>query len=168
MLPSPAIRYVNVGWELYLRALALAGRPVEATRAYDRYRQLLGEETGLLPGSNLTALHATIVAGGPVLQGADKGNAGQRLAESSQVGRLTNSTPAAETPSFGPAVVFGQTMAWVHAVRPPHFVGRRLEIGQLAATVGAVFARSIARCDRQRRTRSWQDRVGRRRRAAGR
>ena len=44
-----------------VRALAGTGRKVEALRAYEDYRKLLAEETGLSPSPPLAALHAEVL-----------------------------------------------------------------------------------------------------------
>ncbi len=55
-------------WVLLVEALATAGRPVDALRAYDRIRRLLAEEVGVVPSSELRALEQRILDEGAALE----------------------------------------------------------------------------------------------------
>jgi DNA-binding SARP family transcriptional activator len=48
-------------WALLMRALRAAGRQAEALEAYERARQVIGDELGVDPGPNLRQLHQEIL-----------------------------------------------------------------------------------------------------------
>ncbi len=56
-------RYV----ELLMRALYLSGRQAEALRAFQRYRDYLADETGLVPSDGLADLERRVTLGDPTL-----------------------------------------------------------------------------------------------------
>jgi predicted ATPase/DNA-binding SARP family transcriptional activator len=51
-------------WALLMTALASAGRPAEALRAFRRFHRILGDELGLEPSAELRELDARIARGG--------------------------------------------------------------------------------------------------------
>jgi predicted ATPase/DNA-binding SARP family transcriptional activator len=55
---------------MLMTALERAGRRVEALRAYDDFRRLLGDELGIEPSPALTEQHAALLAGTPVAPAA--------------------------------------------------------------------------------------------------
>jgi predicted ATPase/class 3 adenylate cyclase len=50
-------------WSQLMRTLARSGRHADALRAYQRFRRLLGEELGIEPSADLTALEQSILLG---------------------------------------------------------------------------------------------------------
>ena len=57
--------------DLLMRALYLAGRQAEALRAFQRFRDYLADETGLVPSDALVDLEQRITVGDPSLAPAE-------------------------------------------------------------------------------------------------
>lgn len=93
---------------LLVRALHAAGRGTDAMRAAERYRRLLRDETGLLPGPALGEVEQQILTGEPA---AAPG-------------------PPAAAPS-------GSAVARTGLPRPTPLVGRKGDLHRLAALLGA-------------------------------
>ncbi|MES5819385.1 BTAD domain-containing putative transcriptional regulator [Streptomyces sp. RG80] len=102
----------ETSWALLMRALYAAGRPVEALRQYERFRDMLATELGLDPSPQLRDLHTAILRHDAVVLGAPS---------------------AGTTLSVGP----DHTAPGAHS-EPRHFVGRGEETGQLAALLSAA------------------------------
>ncbi|MEV5841101.1 BTAD domain-containing putative transcriptional regulator [Streptomyces sp. NPDC051985] len=107
----------ETSWALLMRALYTAGRPVEALKQYERFRDMLATELGLDPSPQLRDLHTAILRHDVVVLGT----AG-----------FTSHAPARDL-----------TAARVHprpsSVTAP-FVGRGEEMAQLAALLSGATA----------------------------
>ncbi|MEU6373593.1 BTAD domain-containing putative transcriptional regulator [Streptomyces sp. NPDC046909] len=102
----------ETSWALLMRALYAAGRPVEALRQYERFRDMLATELGLDPSPQLRDLHTAILRHDVVVLG---------------------------TPSSGTTLSAGPDFTSAHV--PPGqgpFVGRGEETAQLAALLAAA------------------------------
>ncbi|MFC4501367.1 MULTISPECIES: BTAD domain-containing putative transcriptional regulator [Streptomyces] len=62
----------ETSWALLMRALYVAGRPVEALRQYERFRDMLATELGLDPSPRLRDLHTAILRHDVVALGAPR------------------------------------------------------------------------------------------------
>ena len=119
--------------DLLMRALYLAGRQAEALRAFQRFRDYLAEETGLLPSDALVLLEQRITVGDPSLAPmATEAVPGYELAEVIGEGSF-GSVYRAVQPSVGREVA-------VKVVRPeladdPRFVQRFEAEAQLVARI---------------------------------
>ncbi|WP_206189803.1 AfsR/SARP family transcriptional regulator, partial [Streptomyces griseoruber] len=62
----------ETSWALLMRALYAAGRPVEALRQYERFRDMLATELGLDPSPQLRDLHTAILRHDVVVLGTQQ------------------------------------------------------------------------------------------------
>ncbi|MET0737294.1 MAG: BTAD domain-containing putative transcriptional regulator, partial [Acidimicrobiales bacterium] len=119
--------------DLLMRALYLAGRQAEALRAFQRFRDYLAEETGLLPSDALVLLEQRITVGDPSLAPMEtEAVPGYELAEVIGEGSF-GSVYRAVQPSVGREVA-------VKVIRPeladdPRFVQRFEAEAQLVARI---------------------------------
>ncbi|KUN24149.1 transcriptional regulator [Streptomyces antibioticus] len=102
----------ETSWALLMRALYAAGRPVEALKQYERFRDMLATELGLDPSPQLRDLHTAVLRHDVAVLG-------------------TAVTGAALPPA--PAVP-------VRSPRPDPFVGRATETARLDALLAAGAA----------------------------
>lgn len=109
----------ETSWALLMRALYAAGRPVEALRQYERFRDMLATELGLDPSPQLRDLHTAVLRHDVAVLGA------------SSSGTTLSGTTLSPGPDF--------TAACAHPDLEP-FVGRSEETAQLAALLSAATA----------------------------
>ncbi|MEU6256697.1 BTAD domain-containing putative transcriptional regulator [Streptomyces sp. NPDC047043] len=107
----------ETSWALLMRALYAAGRPVEALRRYERFRDMLASELGLDPSPQLRDLHTAVLRHDTAVLGTAAAQPGASLAA---------------VPDF--------TAACAHPGPGTPFVGRRGESAQLAALLSAAAA----------------------------
>lgn len=112
----------ETSWALLMRALYAAGRPVEALKQYERFRDMLATELGLDPSPQLRDLHTAILRHDVVVLGTSP--------------TASSGTSLAAVPGF--------TTACVHPDPGPTtagpFVGRGEESDRLAALLSAATA----------------------------
>lgn len=114
----------ETSWALLMRALYAAGRPVEALRQYERFRDMLATELGLDPSPQLRDLHTAILRHDVVVLGP----------AASPSGTSTSLSPG---PDFAAACVHPDPGPGPAATP---FVGRSGERAQLAALLSAAAA----------------------------
>ncbi|MEU1512912.1 BTAD domain-containing putative transcriptional regulator [Streptomyces sp. NPDC005811] len=117
----------ETSWALLMRALYAAGRPVEALRQYERFRDMLATELGLDPSPQLRDLHTAILRHDIVVLGA------QPPADPVTAPSVAPLSPGRE---FTSACVPPEPA--VAEVTP--FVGRQEEQKQLASLLSAATA----------------------------
>ena len=117
----------ETSWALLMRALYAAGRPVEALRKYEKFRDILAGELGLDPSPGLRDLHTAILRHDVVALGAP-GTSDPAM------------TPSVKSLSSGPdfATACAHPDPGPAAVAP--FVGRSEETAQLTALLSAAAA----------------------------
>ncbi|MFJ8108969.1 BTAD domain-containing putative transcriptional regulator [Streptomyces sp. NPDC096132] len=117
----------ETSWALLMRALYTAGRPVEALRQYERYRDMLATELGLDPSPQLRDLHTAILRHDVVVLGTS---------HPADPATAVPVTPLAQGPDF--------TTTCAHPDPGPAagtpFVGRREATKQLGALLAASAA----------------------------
>ena len=89
---------------LLMRALVATGRTAEALAEYTRLRRTLIADLGVEPGSECRALHAAILAGGPVPAWPGEGPVGNGPALLSSTDSVDSDEIADIGPALGPAV----------------------------------------------------------------
>ncbi|MFF5145456.1 BTAD domain-containing putative transcriptional regulator [Streptomyces sp. NPDC013157] len=107
----------ETSWALLMRALYTAGRPVEALKQYERFRDMLDTELGLDPSPQLRDLHTAILRHDVVVLG----------------------TTAPQSPPPGPALTCSRTHPHPGSAAAP-FVGRGEQMAQLAALLSVATA----------------------------
>ncbi|MFI7499202.1 BTAD domain-containing putative transcriptional regulator [Streptomyces sp. NPDC049687] len=112
----------ETSWALLMRALYAAGRPVEALRQYERFRDMLATELGLDPSPQLRDLHTAILRHDVVVLGTQP-----------TAGTATSLSPG---PGFAHTCVHPDT----GSTTPTPFVGRGEESRQLATLLAAAAA----------------------------
>jgi DNA-binding SARP family transcriptional activator len=112
---------------LLLRALYLAGRPVEALERYREHRALLARELGLDPGPDLQDLEAAILRQDPVLLPAVVTSGGRR-------------TAAPMRPAVAPPMGARPAMETAADAAPSGLVGRDAELAVASQIVADVRA----------------------------
>ncbi|WP_133910885.1 BTAD domain-containing putative transcriptional regulator [Streptomyces sp. NBC_00582] len=117
----------ETSWALLMRALYAAGRPVEALRQYERFRDMLATDLGLDPSPQLRDLHTAILRHDVVVLGTPP---------------PADSVTAASTAPLTPGLEF--TTVCTHPdprnTDAAPFVGRHEEKKQLAALLSAATA----------------------------
>ncbi|WP_246101480.1 BTAD domain-containing putative transcriptional regulator [Streptomyces cyaneus] len=113
----------ETSWALLMRALYSAGRPVEALRQYERFRDTLATELGLDPSPHLRDLHTAILRHDAVVLGAAAFAPGPSL-----------------TPGLDFTAVSGHPYPEPAATAVVPFVGRGEETAQLTALLSAGAA----------------------------
>ncbi|MEU1184302.1 BTAD domain-containing putative transcriptional regulator [Streptomyces sp. NPDC005820] len=117
----------ETSWALLMRALYAAGRPVEALRQYERFRDMLATELGLDPSPQLRDLHTAILRHDVVVLGTP---------HPADPVTAVSVAPLAPDPDFATACALPDP-GTVEAVP---FVGRHEEKKQLAALLSAANA----------------------------
>ncbi|TPQ24075.1 transcriptional regulator [Streptomyces sporangiiformans] len=116
----------ETSWALLMRALYAAGRPVEALRQYERFRDMLATELGLDPSPQLRDLHTAILRHDVVVLGTPP----------------TASSGTTLSPGLPPAPDF--SAACVHPDPGPAaatpFMGRGEQTAQLVGLLSAAAA----------------------------
>lgn len=107
----------ETSWALLMRSLYAAGRPVEALRQYERFRDMLATELGLDPSPQLRDLHTAILR--------------------HDVGVLG---PPTGTASLPPGADLTRPCRHPAAEAPTPFVGRDEEMAQLTGLLAAATA----------------------------
>ena len=130
---------------LLVRALHAAGRSTDAMRAAERYRRLLRDETGLLPGPGLGEVEQQILTGEPATTPAaparPAGTGRPTLPPSGPAGtgHLADAPAAADGDgdAAGGAAASASAVARTGLPRPTPLVGRDGDLRRLAALVDA-------------------------------
>ncbi|MGI5456430.1 BTAD domain-containing putative transcriptional regulator [Streptomyces sp. CA-249302] len=113
----------ETSWALLMRALYAAGRPVEALKQYERFRDMLATELGLDPSPQLRDLHTAVLRHDIVVLGTGLGPSGAAPA----------GAPLSPGPDFTAACPHPEPGS---AAAP--FVGRRAEMAQLGGLLAAA------------------------------
>ncbi|MDN3023547.1 BTAD domain-containing putative transcriptional regulator [Streptomyces sp. S.PB5] len=124
----------ETSWALLMRALYAAGRPVEALRRYEKFRDMLATDLGLDPSPQLRDLHTAILRHDAVVLGPQSlGSAG--VSGVSGVSGAHDRGPSGTGLSAGPDSAAPRPLS-----APVPFVGRRAETAQLTALLQVAAA----------------------------
>ncbi|WP_416985810.1 BTAD domain-containing putative transcriptional regulator [Streptomyces sp. T028] len=120
----------ETSWALLMRALYAAGRPVEALRQYERFRDMLATELGLDPSPQLRDLHTAVLRHDVVVLGTP------HPADPVTAVSAVSVAPLAPGAEF--ATTCGRPAPGSADAAP--FVGRQEEMKQLASLLSAATA----------------------------
>jgi predicted ATPase/DNA-binding SARP family transcriptional activator len=110
------------GYLLLMRALVASGNTAEALRTYDELRNLLAEELGSAPGTEVQALHRRLLGGG-----TDDATESESALESSSV-----APPLVPPPAAAGATAELPLPTWLLPRRRSPFVGRGDDLERLS------------------------------------